>query len=187
MKHFNSMLAVSIIFGCLYGAYQLISFLIVFFKDLQKEVAAAIVAAMTTVVVSVVSVTLGKYFERKMNIEQDQRKKKIELYEKFIEILFCIINNQRTRKALSEKEVLQALLEWTQKLIVWGSNDVIKQWNVVRLQLGETVDAPVGNLFELEKLLIAIRKDMGFSGTYKKGELLSLFINDIDKYVTSNK
>jgi hypothetical protein len=142
---------------------------------------------MTTVVVSVVSVTLGKYFERKMNIEQDQRKKKVELYEKFIDILFSILNTQRTKKASSEKEVLQSLTEWTQKLIVWGSNDVIRQWNVIRLHLGETTETPVGNLFELEKLLIAIRKDVGFSGTYKKGELLSLFINDIDKYVPSNK
>lgn len=172
--------------GTAFGAYQLIFFLIDFLKSLQKEVAATIIAAMTTVIVSVISVTLGKYYERKMSIEQDQRKKKIEIYEKLIEFIFRVVNSSKTKNEVSEKEMIKFFVEWNQAVVIWGSNNVIRKWTSFRLQLIKASENPGKqneNLFELEKLLIAIRKDLGYYGTFKKGELLSAFINDIDKQI----
>jgi hypothetical protein len=47
-----------------------------FILGLQKEILAAIIAGSSTIIVSVVSITIGKYYERKLIIEEDYVRKK---------------------------------------------------------------------------------------------------------------
>lgn len=52
---------------------------------------------------------------------------------------------------------------FTRQILVWGSDEVIAQWSSYRRSaLSEVSDGASNNsMFELEKLLIAIRKDTG--------------------------
>lgn len=153
------------------------------FAGLQKEVAASIVAAAAMVFVSVLSVTLTKYFERKRLIEQELREKKIPMYEQFVEFIFNLMMAEKmTGKPMPEKEMLNFFNSFTQKLMVWGSDEAVKQWSSYRLLLIKA-DAPLTSMFELEKLLFAIRRDTGHKNkNILRGDLLGLFINDIDKF-----
>ncbi|WP_350343973.1 hypothetical protein PRVXT_000338 [Proteinivorax tanatarense] len=157
------------------------------FKGLQKEVAAAIVAAVATILVSVFSIVIAKLFERKRAIEQELREKKIPMYEEFIKFWFKVLMSEKTEaKQLSEKNMVVFFSEFTEKLMVWGSDEVVKKWsNYRRLYVSDKLKSDsVNAMFEFERLLMAIRKDMGHKNKdIKKGELLGLFINDIDKYV----
>jgi PIN domain nuclease of toxin-antitoxin system len=156
------------------------------FNGLQKEVAAAIIAASSTILVSVLSLTIGKYYEKKRTIELEIRNKKIPMYEEFVDFLFKLLMNRKlTGKDLNEKEMLQFFVSFTQKLLVWGSDEVVTHWSVYRKLLVKVQEGTVdtkSSMIQLEKLLYAIRKDTGHKNKkFNRGDILGLFINDVDK------
>ena len=163
---------------------------------LQKEVAAAIIAAGATVVVSVLAVVLGKYFERRSAIEQSLRAEKVPMYQGIISFWFRILNGEKLgKKPLSEQQTLVQFDEITQKLLIWGSDDAVRSWVDFRLSSfaqAEGADGTQGNasvegLRLFGKFLKAVRRDMGHAN---KGvsvrTLLGLFINDVDQYVDAD-
>lgn len=169
------------------GLFYLIKWLILVFSGIQKEVAAAIVATVGTILVSVISVTVGKYYERKRSIEQELREKKIPMYNRFVEFFINFMMSEKlTGKQMGEKDALAFFNKFTQEIMVWGSDEVVSLWSSYRRIFinpdnGET---SYNNLFEFEKLLLAIRKDTGHKNKgLKRGDLLGLFVNDIDHYI----
>jgi len=64
-------------------------------------------------------------------IENQQRSKKIEVYENFLEKWFDKLFEARqngSADVLNDKEFLEFLTEFTRKLILWGSDDVVKSY-----------------------------------------------------------
>lgn len=186
-KWWQVLLSIIVVAGlCIAVWYIAVTLWKVFF-GLQKEVAAALVAASATILVSVFSVTGAKYYERKRTIEQELRQRKIPIYEDFIKFLFRLIGAEKLGcKPMNEKEMQEFFIEFTQKLMIWGSDEVVVKWSKYRRTLikhsGEQVD--FNDMFELENLLLAIRKDTGHKNkNLKKGDLLGLFINDIENYI----
>lgn len=59
-----------------WGLWVGINWYLSIIKNLDKQVAAAIIAASTTILVSVLSLILAKYFENKRLIEKDIRDKR---------------------------------------------------------------------------------------------------------------
>lgn len=167
--------------------------LILFFRylwitltSLQKEVTAAIVVASATVLVSVFSLIYSKYWERTREIELEHRTKKIPVYEEFLGFIFRMLFADKLGKPLTEKETVSFLTKFTQKLLFWGSDAVIEGYSKFR-RAALTVDPDnldPGSLFTIEDLLFAIRRDTGHKNkNLKRGDILALFINDIDKYL----
>lgn len=157
------------------------------FVGLKKEVAAALIAGVATVLVSVLSVILTKYYERKRKIEQEIREKKIPMYVEFVEFWFRVLYSKNiTGKKIEEKEMIEFFSDFTQKVMVWGSDEVLILWSRYRrafVDIEDPKSVSPEKLFDFEDLLMAIRKDMGHKNKgVIKGDLLGLFINDIDKY-----
>ncbi len=181
------LLAIVSSIGVVIGLWYAISGLLAVFAGLQKEVAAAIIVASATILVSVLSVVVGKYYERKRSIEQELRQKKIPMYEEFIRFWFDLFMSEKlTGAPMNEKKMLEYFNTFTQKLMVWGSDEVVGIWSNYRRAF-VTTSPPTDafhSMLEFEELLSAIRKDMGHRNkNLKKGDLLGLFINDIQKYV----
>ena len=174
-----------LIIGIGYGFYSLINYLIEVLTSLQKEVAAAIIAAMATIIVSILSITIGKYYERKMVIEKELREQKIPMYEDFIKFLFDLLLSDKVEgKQMTQGEMIVFFNEFTQRLIVWGSDEVVSQWSNYRRKISQNPTDTKTSMFELERLLLVIRKDAGHKNkNIHQGGLLSLFINDIDNYI----
>jgi hypothetical protein len=66
------------------------------FSSLDTNLAVGVLTAVTTVLVAALTVSLGRYFERKKEIESHFREKKVGIYDEFL-ILLChveSINNQ---------------------------------------------------------------------------------------------
>lgn len=165
-----------------------------FLLGLQNGIAAALIAASATVVVSVVSITAGKYYEKKRSIEQELRAKKIPVYEDFVEFIFNILWSDKIRgKQMSEMEMQKFFVKFTQKLVVWGSDAVINKWGKYRISMinyssltdpEESQKVLSKVMFELEDLMMAIRTDIGYkNGSISQGGILRLFINDVEKYL----
>ncbi|WP_431087674.1 hypothetical protein [Paenibacillus sp. 8b26] len=177
-------LIILLILVCL--AWLVIKWFISIFSAVPKEVAAPLIAASATIIVSVLSIVIAKYYEKKRTIELEHRNKKIPMYEEFVEFLFKLLMNEKIEgHPMTEQETIKFMSGFTQKLLVWGSDDVIDQWSKYRSMFikEENVDT-AKTMFQMEELLIAIRKDTGHKiKKYNKGDILKLFINDIDKYL----
>ncbi len=157
------------------------------FNSLQKEVAAAIVAGATTIIVSVLSINFARFYERKRIIEQELREKKIPMYNEFVEFWFKILMSDKIKdKKLSESDMMNFFIQFTQELMVWGSDEVLRSWSHYRrLYVDNQLEIDSFKaMLEFEKLLFAIRKDTGHKNKgVKQGDLLGLFVNDIHNYL----
>jgi fatty acid desaturase len=67
-----------------YAFYWIIAQIWGKFQLLDPKISTAILAACTTVLVATLTVVLGKYYERKMDIEAHYRQKKTEIYDEFL-------------------------------------------------------------------------------------------------------
>lgn len=86
--------------------------------------------------------------------------------------------------AITEDEMLTKLKDFTENILIWGSDDVVAEWSNFRSKSISGFQNPEQILFEVENLLLAIRKDLGHSNKgLTKGKLLGVFVNDIDKYI----
>lgn len=188
-KIINVILGLSLIAGLVYGLYSIVNYLIDILASLQQEVSATIIAGMVTIIVSILSITIGKYYERKMVIEKELREKKIPMYEEFIKFFLNVFLAEKTKdKEMSEDEMVDFFNKFTQKLLVWGSDEVVSQWSNYRRKSGKNPHDTAKTMFEFEKLLLAIRKDTGHANkNIKLGDLLGLFINDIDDYLQNSE
>lgn len=163
--------------GISYSLFYLIRYFGNIFVTLDKQVAAGIIAASATVIVSVVTVVIGKHLEKKKEIEHQLRIQKTEIYERFMEKMFKIM---AAKGNYPEKEMTKFLEEFSRKLILWGGRKVIATYCTFRnigTQNSETSDQRI--LLYFEKVLFSIRRDLGHSNRgLNSGNLLTLFIND---------
>lgn len=151
---------------------------------------ASLLTVMIPAVVAIITVT-GTIFaaiktksaERVKEIEQELRKQKAPIYEEFSNFLLDKVLNNKA----SEDEMKEFVINFHQKMLVWGGDNVIKAWVDFRKYVVTEVFQYQG-LFLIENVLFAIRSDMGHSNKgLKQGDLLTLFTNDMDKIMTSLK
>ena len=190
---------INIVFGLILIAligWGIVAFLRLYWQSvttLEPNLASAIIAASATLIVAVLTVVIGKYYERKQEIENRQREKKIEVYEQFMEKWFDKLfvmsqSKDKNENVLDDQEFTQFLREFTRKLILWGSNDVVKKYSSFRQgSLTPTQgSSPYALLYNFEQVLFEIRKDIGHSNqNLKAGDLLTLFINDLQQATKS--
>jgi hypothetical protein len=152
------------------------------FDGLQKEVAAGITAALIMVVGSIASILLTKRFEREANIRKELQGKKASMYDESTEFwLTTLMASKAGKEPPSEQQIIEYLTHFTGKLIVWGSDSVLKSFLAFRESAApreEEVSLGVIQLFA--DYLLEIRKDMGHENSdICRGDILALFVNDI--------
>jgi len=172
-------LALVILGGIVFAIIIMLKYMIIGLQGLESSLAVGLLTAATTIIVSVVTVLLAKYLEKKKELEAEIRNKKIPVYEELISFFMKVLNKEINPESKKDKEKAnEFFINLTQKLIVWGSDEVIKKWSFYRKNADDKTDNRV--LFYLEELLFAIREDVGHDNEdLTKGDLLSLFINDM--------
>lgn len=169
-----------------WAAYGLFKLILAFFTELNPSVAAAIVAASATVLVSVFSVLTSKSLEQKAIIAQQIREKKIPVYEELIQFVFNIIRATKENKSLSEEETTEFMFTFTERIVIWGSDEVVDAF--YRFRNSNNVDGGQGAILCIEDMLLAIRKDLGHRNkSLSRGKILGLFINDIENITLVKK
>lgn len=167
----------------------------------QPTVGAAIIATSGTVLVSVLSIVLTRFFEKnkelaikRQEIEHEIREKHIPTYQELVIFLFKLFQSSKTGATLSEKEVNDFFTDFTQKILVWGSDRFTKDFSAFResiilythqQQSGIATNEDLTKaMLALEVLLYSIRADCGHMNKgLGRGDLLAFFINDIRDYV----
>ena len=148
---------------------------------------AAIIVALITGCVSIVTVIGGAianncllYHQRKKEYLRNHRE---PTYQKLIEIVYKLLTKSKKNEIYTQNEMLDDMNEFSQALTLWGSSKAIRLWDDWRLLSINKKPNPKELLLAMEKVLIQLRKDMGQDGGIRQGDLLKLFINDIDDWL----
>lgn len=164
-----------------WGVHAGVKWLIGALQTLDSDLAKTLVAASLAVVGSVVSLALSKAYETRSAVQMDLRAKKTPVYEDIVKTLYGVFFSRILgAKDADQKDLMQFFARTTEKLTIWGSDDVLKAYGEWRSQ-SIKADNPTEGLFMLEGFILKIRKDLGHRNAgLRRGDLLRLFVNDID-------
>lgn len=177
-------LGLSLIAAVLYLLYLGVAVFARFLASLDSTLAASLVAASATVVVSVLSVLLAKWVERRNQVSHHLREQKIPPYQGLIRFAFDVLYAERLGKGTGESEKVKTFAEMTPQLITWGDQSVIASWaRFRRMTTDPNAKKDTARVaIALENVYRAIRKDLGHKDdALKRGDILALFVNEVDK------
>jgi len=139
--------------------------------DLDPAITATIITAASTLLASIIALATGRYLEKKKELESLHRDQKIPIYEKFLTgLLMCFSNNKDL-----DFDLNKFINDWHQKIIVWGGPDVVNEYINWKIQL-TTQRANVKTIDSTEKLILAIRKELGHDDHDLKKNIFIYFI-----------
>ncbi len=178
---FQVVTTLALLAGIMWFLYLGAKFLWALLSSINESLAVGIIAAASTVFVSVVTVLISKHLEQKALIRNEHRDKKIPIYEELITFLFKIWRAAKDNKNKpTEKEINDFMFSFTQKLIIWGSDEVVVEFNKFR-QSGMN---PVLLMLNIENIWFAIRRDLGHKNKgISRLMLLGLIINDVEEFI----
>jgi len=177
-------LGLSFIVGLLYFLYKIIE---IVFDNIDKVNPNIIVASIAGSV-TIIGYFISRYIERKKVVELQIREQKLPIYEEFVAFLMKMLFDDSYRN-LSEdeksKKIMDFMLDFTPKSLLWFSDETllaIINWRNISQKISNGEDSTIA-LKSLENVFFAFRKDVGHANKkINKGDLLSLFITDIDTY-----
>jgi hypothetical protein len=165
----------------LYGAYVFAEWVWKNLTQADPQVGAAIAGAAVTIVVSIVAIVWGRGLERRATALKELREKRGPVYEDLLKFLFRVLTAARQSKSMSPKEVEASLTDFTQRLLVWGSDSVVAAWSRFR----QNTSGDAREILPLvESLIATIRLDLGhLNENLGPGDLLSLFVVDVKEFM----
>lgn len=170
------------------GLYEFFKKMFYYLSQLKPEISATLLAAFLTILIPITLHFITKYYERKNEIIKEMRNKRTPTYDEFMNFVFKLINAGKTNdNLLTSADIIIFLNDFIQRIILLWPDHLVKEFIIFRKKLMENDKLPNDsgkNLFALENLIYKIRKDLGYKNiNLKKGDILSLFINDIKNYL----
>ena len=152
-------------------------------KKTLSKLDSVVLVALITGSVSLIGVLFTSVISKIIEYKQKRRdylnQKREEPYKQFIDAYYKLLLSKKISEDYTQEDMMKDMKEFSQGLTLWGSNDVVKLWVKYKTQC-DKMD-PDKNMYLFEKILYAIRKDMGFRNM-RKGTLLKFFVNDLDDY-----
>jgi hypothetical protein len=179
----GALLAIIVLGGVPYAAYLLLKAGAAAVYSLDSGSTAAVVTAAVAGFISVVTVVLSKRYEANQAALAEIRAKKVPVYERLLNFMFRVIMGGKTGKVVPPEEMEAFFADFTQQFMIWASTDVLKAWGKFRVFSASEGDATEA-MFLIEDVVREIRKDLGHRDRgLGRGDVLSLFINDIHKFL----
>ena len=179
-------LAILLIILSVFGGFIIYvckSFMKVFSES--PRIDKVIVVALITGILSIISNISSKYFEYRKSRQEYLAQKREKSYGQFIDMVYKIQRNADNPNSYTNEMMLEDLAKFSKEITLWGSSEVVKKWDEFRLN-GNKSGKEQDNLFVLEDIMNAMRKDLGVKKT-KQGELLAFFVNDIKEVIEKRK
>ncbi|WKU18796.1 hypothetical protein [Advenella alkanexedens] len=187
-KTLSFLFGLALLIGIFWGAYWLISQIWGQFKALDSRVALAAITAFTTVSVSTLTVVLGKYYERKKDIEAHYRQAKTEIYDEFLREFFKVFYSEHGEdEEADDKSLVDFLREWQRKMVLWGGQDVLLKYIkwMTHLKKG---NPDADSIFLMEDFFREIRKDLGHKNSkLEKGTFAHLILQNSELFLQMAK
>ena len=164
-------LGFALIGGSGYGGYKLIVTIWAQLLSLDKQLSVALLTAFTTVIVATLTVMLGRYLERKKEIESHFRASKIQMYDEFLAAYFKLFGGEND----TDIDLVSFLREWQRKMIVWGGAPVLVAY-IAWAQHLKKGEPDAQTFFLMDEFFRAMRKDIGLSNSGLEKGVFSHFI-----------
>jgi len=174
---FGSAVALLAIF---WVVYALLTYLIFGFSGVDPRLGSILAATAGTIVASVGLVVVSRWLESYAAARKELRDKRTATYEQLLQFLFRTITSQSTGEPVPEADVLKFMSNYAQRMMVWGSDEVLAAWSRLRTALAESNSGPGAVMLAYEELIRTIRRDLGYtSANLEPGKLLGLFLDDV--------
>lgn len=173
------------IFSCLEnGIEHLIVFLKKFVGTTDKVIIVAMITGMVSIIGVVFTSVIAKIIDYQYNVKKYLYDKREVPYEQFISIVYTIMEDVKkpVNERMPESDKFRMMSEFSKGLTLWGSNKVVKKLLKYRRAAQEDM-SPENSLLLLEDIIYEIRKDVGQRKRLGKGDVLSIFINDIESII----
>lgn len=180
-----ALIALIIMLAILYFLYKGIGFFVINIHKININLLITIIGG--TITIS--SFFITRYLEKRKQIEFEIRNKKIPIYEEFFQFYFRIVFNEKNKKSMSEAEMVSFFRDFNQKAIIWFPDTILKSYinwkkNLIHFSNNNNEENLAKLIFDQEELMNQFRKDIGHSNkNLLRGDITSLYINDIDKYL----
>jgi hypothetical protein len=120
------LLGLFLLVGIGWSLYRLVHFLFSYLHVLPKEIGASLIAGIATVLVATLTLVIGRYFERKKELDALYRDRKTAIYDEFLTNFFKLLYSEGSvESTLKPDDTAMFLREFTQKLILWSGPEVI--------------------------------------------------------------
>jgi ABC-type multidrug transport system fused ATPase/permease subunit len=124
----------------------------------SQQVQAAVIVTSGTILVSVASLILSKRAEQRREIEQEQRAKKAQVYEEFLDHWFAVMRGVREELPEGERKEMEDNYYGSvpPQMVAWASEAVLREYAAHAAPLGSEDEE--GSIFDFERVL--------FTGTW---------------------
>ncbi len=116
-----------------------------------------------------------------IQIRNEQKPKKIEIYDKVINFFFdTILAKKIGQEPKTEKELIKGFHDMTPDLILWASDDVLSLYIKFRQMANNTQNDPSHSILLFGQMLLSMRKDLGHQNKQlDEVFILGTFVNDV--------
>nr|WP_315466525.1 hypothetical protein [uncultured Undibacterium sp.] len=161
--------------------YKLIRAIGDYVSAIPKELGAPIIAAVATVLVATLTVVVGKYYERKKELDALYRDKKTEVYDEFLKKFFEIYFSAGEKNV--EEDLVPFLRDFARKLVLWGGPGVIEAFLAWKDHLAKT-SPDAKSIFLTEAFILAVRHDLRHTNKgIKRGLFARMFLKNSDLFL----
>ena len=178
-KFFKYLLAgagiLAVAFLVIGGLWFATKYLFLSFKELDSDVASAIVAASAAGFVSVLTIVYSQRRVKEREIAEVHRPHKVKVYGSFMEMTFKALRTVQSspNRSISPKMV-DAMRDFKRDLLIWGSPNVITAYLGWEAQATEKAEK---GIVAWDHLLREFRKDLGNSNWgLAEGDLIKVIL-----------
>lgn len=169
-----------------------------FLTTAAPQLGSALIGTAGLIFVAVIANFGTKIYELRQQIQQEQRAKKVEVYEEFMAFWFRLLtggedgeeadrpddeeknedskeSNEDEVSPETQAEIERYLREFTHRLVAWGTESVIREYVAFKETIKYDTDT---DLLHFEKVLLEIRRDIGYKNKkLNRGDLLKVFLD----------
>jgi hypothetical protein len=184
-KVVQTLLGLTIVIAVIVALYLSIRAIIGFLSSLDQPLIVAILAASVTIITSTITVVVGRFLERKKEIEAYFRQRKQDQYDEMLSIIYSSI--ETGGQATIDEGYVKRLREWQKKLILFAGPKTIRAF-VAWMSFLKAGAPTIRTIILMEEFFKSLRTDLGLSNRgLQLGDFAQLMLKHGDLFVAAAK
>ena len=162
--------------------------IVTYLQNMTSSLDVVVLVALITGSITLLNSFYSRYSEQRNKKREYLATKREGPYSDLFTVIHKVSLSGKGDFLYSNEEMIKDINDFNSKLSLWGSPKVVKKWNDFRQKSIESNKQlePKELLNAVEEVMNEMRKDLGSKST-KKGELLSIFINDTENLLGKRK
>lgn len=162
--------------------------IVTYLQNMTSSLDAVVLVALITGSITLLNSFYSRYSEQRNKKREYLATKRERPYSDLFTVIHKVSLSGKGDFVYSNEDMIKDINDFNSKLSLWVSPKVVKKWNDFRQKSleGNKQLEPKELLNAVEEVMNEMRKDLGSKST-KKGELLSIFINDSENLLGKRK